>query len=121
MGGISISSSADTIDFERRYPKLYPSDELIFTTLRKDNEENYKRFNGKEGKYFRVTIQDQFVWTAMLVLVTRINATDLNISFLRYDTDYDEDVMRDITWSGIDYLLLIFKRLLPQKQLEALQ
>ena len=121
MDGMFASSSDYTIDFERNYPKLRQSDSLIFTTLRKDNEENYKRFNGKEGKFFEVSIEGQFVWTAKLLLVARINSADLSGSFLAYDTDYEEARMREVIRNRSDHLLLIFRRWLPQEQLEVFQ
>ena len=105
-----------TVDFGKEYPKLYQSGTLLFTTLRKDNRENYRRFNGKQGKIFDVTVRGQFKWTAKLLLVTRINAADLSAPFLAYDTDDDGEAMRDISMSGSDYFLLIFTRWLPTEK-----
>ena len=99
-----------TVDFVKEYLKLYQSDSLLFTTLRKDNEENFRRFNERVGKFFDVTVGGRFKWTAKLLLVIRINAADLSPSFLAYDTGYDGETMRNITRSGVDYLLLIFRR-----------
>lgn len=104
---------APTVEFARDYKKLHCPIGGIFTTIRRDNDENAERFEDREGQIFQIKIEGKDAFKARLLLYSGpdgIRLPYLPDAFLDYDTDgYVHELIARYGRGKV--VLLIFKRI----------
>ena len=103
----------NVIEFVRDYKKLHCPTGGIFTTIRRDNDENAERFEDKEGQVFQVKVEGKDVFKARLLLYSGPDGVRLPYlpdAFLDYDTEGDIHELKARYGRG-KVVLLIFKRI----------
>ncbi len=79
----------ESIDFARRYVKLYCNEGDIFTTIRRYNMENVKKYFNKEGYTYTVTIEKKEAFKATLLSYTHMeHLFSVSKYLLMYDSKY---------------------------------
>ena len=103
----------NVIEFAKDYKKLHCSIGGIFTTIRRDNDENAERFEEHEGEIFQVKVEGKDAFKARLLLKSpneKFRLTDFSIAFLEYDTDdHIEDLQERYGHDKV--IMLIFQRM----------
>ena len=101
-----------TLEFEKDLKKLHCGPGQIFTTIRRDNEENNSLYVGCEGDVFNVMVNQRKIFRARLIFVTSFDGLDWGLSdeFLSYDTDGDVESLHSRYGKG-RVLMLIFQKL----------
>ena len=101
-----------TLEFEKDLQKLHCGPGQIFTTIRRDNEENNSLYVGCEGDVFSVRVNSREIFRARLIFVSSFDGLDWGLSeeLLSYDTDGDVDYLYN-KYGKDRVLLLVFQRL----------
>ena len=100
------------LEFEKDFSKLHCGFSHIFTTIRRDNEENSRLYWSSEGEVFSVRVNQKEIFRAKLIFVTSFDGLDWGMSeeLLSYDTDGDVGSLYN-RYGKDRVLLLVFQRL----------
>ena len=101
-----------TLEFEKDLQKLHCGPGQIFTTIRRDNEENNSLYVGCEGDVFNLMVNQRKIFRARLIFVTSFSGLDWGLpeELLSYDTDGDVDSLYKRYGKDM-VLLLVFQKL----------
>ena len=103
----------NVIEFAKDYKKLHCKVGDIFTTIRRDNDENAERFEDHEGEIFQVRVEGKDAFQAKLMLNSGPDGVRLPYlpdAILEYDTDGDVENLKARYGRG-KVVLLIFQKI----------
>ena len=111
----------ESIDFARRYVKLYCDEGDIFTTVRRDNVDNIRKYINREGSLYNVTINGEYAFKAKLLSVIHLEYIyELSKYMLIYETTYystddnkntEDDISNIISkYNDAPLMLLMFQK-----------
>ena len=108
----------NAIEFPKDYKKLHCRVGDIFTTIRRDNDENQRLYQNSDGEVFHVKVEGRVVFRARLLHCdTFVDGLDgfLSEELLEYDSDGDVEGLY-ARYQDNRVLFLIFQKMRDDKE-----